>query len=175
MVVVVVADSTGCNGSASRLTRRTRLDLSTYRKHRERGGQETPTISYRLVYSFFFFLFATTAISTCFSVFLRSPFCARIGLGSETQDGRKKRQVEIERKVAGKSLRCDYDRLTLLSVGAFLFNSFLSCLFTDNIREVAPCALPLPSLSTLDAILLARVGSLLILALIATVLSTNII
>lgn len=33
---MVVADSTGCNGSASRLTRRTRLDLSTYRKHRER-------------------------------------------------------------------------------------------------------------------------------------------
>lgn len=52
VVVVVVADSTGCNGSAPRLTRRTRLDLSTYRKHRERGGQETPTISYRLVFRF---------------------------------------------------------------------------------------------------------------------------
>jgi len=57
VVVVVVADSTGCNGSASRLTRRTRLDLSTYRKHRERGGQETPTISYRLVFHFSFFVF----------------------------------------------------------------------------------------------------------------------
>lgn len=161
MVVVVVADSTGCNGSASRLTRRTRLDLSTYRKHRERGGQETPTISYRLVFrfpfSFFFFflffLFLPTAILTCLSVFLRMPFCARIGLGSETQDERKKRQIKIESKIAGKSLRSDYDRLTLLSVGAFLFNSFLSCFLTDNVREVAPCALPLPSLSTLDAIL----------------------
>lgn len=69
VVVVVVADSTGCNGSASRLTRRTRLDLSTYRKHRERGGQETPTISYRLVFrfpfSFFkiFFLFFSQQLS----------------------------------------------------------------------------------------------------------------
>lgn len=95
VVVVVVADSTGCNGSASRLTRRTRLDLSTYRKHRERGGQETPTISYRLVsvfsllfLSFFLFpfffpfvLFVTTTISTdsvCSPVSLRRSFCARI-------------------------------------------------------------------------------------------------
>lgn len=38
----------------------------------------------------------------------------------------RKKQVEIERKVAGgKSLRSDYDRLTLLSVGAFFFNFFL--------------------------------------------------
>lgn len=56
VVVVVVADSTGCNGSASRLTRRTRLDLSTYRKHRERGGQETPTI-FLIVFVFLFFSF----------------------------------------------------------------------------------------------------------------------
>lgn len=112
VVVVVVADSTGCNGSAPRLTRRTRLDLSTYRKHRERGGQETPTISYRLVFRFpflfssfsFFFLFLTTAISTCLSVLLRLPFCARIGLGSETQDERKKKTGRDRKKGSGRKI-----------------------------------------------------------------------
>jgi len=96
VVVVVVADSTGCNGSASRLTRRTRLDLSTYRKHRERGGQETPTISYRLVFRFLFSFFlsqcsAILADLICLSASLCSPFCMRIGLGSETQNERNKR------------------------------------------------------------------------------------
>lgn len=62
VVVVVVADSTGCNGSASRLTRRTRLDLSTYRKHRERGGQETPTILLILSCLSVFFLFLLLSV-----------------------------------------------------------------------------------------------------------------
>jgi len=75
VVVVVVADSTGCNGSASRLTRRTRLDLSTYRKHRERGGQETPTISYCLVFlSFLPSSFLSFFLSFLFSVSIFAVF-----------------------------------------------------------------------------------------------------
>lgn len=59
MVVVVVADSTGCNGSASRLTRRTRLHLSTYRKHREREeDKRRPRFSSSLLLIFFFLSFA---------------------------------------------------------------------------------------------------------------------
>lgn len=91
VVVVVVADSTGCNGSASRLTRRTRLDLSTYRKHRERGGQETPTIllivlsfsffflSFSITFGSLFFLLAATTISRPVWLSCRRPrdHCAR--------------------------------------------------------------------------------------------------
>lgn len=105
VVVVVVADSTGCNGSASRLTRRTRLDLSTYRKHRETGGQETPTISYLSCLSFsflFFFLSQRLSWLACrpphgLAVLRENWF--RVGDAGNERD---KRQVEIERKVAGK-------------------------------------------------------------------------
>lgn len=91
VVVVVVADSTGCNGSASRLTRRTRLDLSTYRKHRERGGQETPTI-FLIVFAFLFlFSFCRNdCLDFVPSVSPRLPFRARIILGSETQNEKSK-------------------------------------------------------------------------------------
>lgn len=100
VVVVVVADSTGCNGSASRLTRRTRLDLSTYRKHRE-----TPTISYRLVFRFPFSFcrngYLDLLVGLLTVTVLRENWF-RVG---DAKDETNKRQVEIERKVAGKSLR----------------------------------------------------------------------
>lgn len=76
-MVVVVADSTGCNGSASRLTRRTRLDLSTYRKHRERGGQETPTFSFLVcffLFRFFLFRFSVRFFSAFSFLFLLFKF-----------------------------------------------------------------------------------------------------
>lgn len=78
VVVVVVADSTGCNGSASRLTRRTRLDLSTYRKHRERGGQETPTILLILSCLSVFFLFLLLSVLV-FSFLLQRLSLDRLG------------------------------------------------------------------------------------------------
>lgn len=70
----------------------------------------------------------------------------------------KKKQREIERKVAGKisplTMRRSTRRLTPLSrVVPFPFNSILSCLLIDNVREVASRVLPLQSLPTLAAIL----------------------
>lgn len=70
---MVVADSTGCNGSASRLTRRTRLSLSTYRKHREREeDKRRPRFSNSL---YFYFSFPSFFLYRFFSVI--SPFLSR--------------------------------------------------------------------------------------------------
>lgn len=143
MVVVVVAGSTGCNGSASRLTRRTRLDLSTYRKHRERGGQETPTISYRLVFRFPFSFCRNGYLDLLVGVLTVTVLRENWFRVGDAKDERNKRQVEVERKAAGKSLRSLRSIDSAISAGALFFSIPFFPLLTDNVREIPPCALPL--------------------------------